>query len=374
MTPERFRDRFPALGAAVYLASCSLGARSAELDAALAAMLAAMAEGGAAWHAFERQAQLARQRFAALIGARPDQIALVPNASAGTYQIASTADLRERRRVVVSRDEFPSVSHVWLAQRARGAEVVHVDGAGYADAVDDRVALVSVPMTTYRDGVRMPVAETAARAHAAGARVFVDAYQALGVEPVDVDALGCDFLVGGSSKYLLGLPGVAFLYVRETAPEDLPPTLTGWFGRVDPFAFDPLRLDFPDIARRFETGTPPVPALYAANAGLELLDRLDPAAVREHVRALVRACTERLVAQGETVRAADGTDRQGAHVALVDPDPAALAASLAQRRVLVSPRGDVVRLAFHYYNTADDVREACDAIASCRKRHPNEVN
>jgi selenocysteine lyase/cysteine desulfurase len=358
MTPAEFRARFPMLAGTAYLASCSLGARSAELDAALAAMLTALAEHGAPWHDFEDQAALARRRFAALIGARPEQIALVPNASVGAYQIASTVDLTVRPGIVVSTDEFPSLSHVWLAQRARGAEVAHVRGADYTGAVDHHTALVSVPMTTYRDSVRMPVAETAALAHEAGARVFVDAYQALGVEPVDVTELGCDFLVGGSAKYLLGLPGTAFLYVRAVGPTDLPPVLTGWFGRVDPFAFDPLRLDFPDHAGRFETGTPPVPALYAANAGLGLLGELDPAAVRAQVRGLVGLAAEQLAAQGETTRVGD-PDRHGAHVALVDSDPTALAAWLAGRHVVVSPRGD-------------DLRWACEEIARYRKERPTE--
>lgn len=371
MTPEEFRAHFPMLERTVYLSSCSLGARSAELDGALSAMLTALSEHGAPWHDFEEQAQLARQGFAELIGADPDQIALVPNASTGAYQVASTVDLRDRPKIVFSRDEFPSLSHVWLAQRARGADVVHVDGADYSPAVDERTALVSVPLTTYRDSVRMPVAEMAASAHAVGARLFVDAYQGLGVQPVRVDELECDFLVGGAAKYLLGLPGLAFLYVREPAPGDLPPTLTGWFGRVDPFAFDPLQLDFPDAARRFETGTPPVPAVYAANAGLGLIGLLDPAAVRAHVRELVRLTVDQLTEQGEKTRTGD-PDRHGAHVALLDPDPGALAGWLADRQVLISPRGDVGRIAFHYYNNAEDVHRVCAQIARYRGRQPNE--
>jgi len=370
MNPAAFRRHFPMLEQTVYLASCSLGARSADLDSALAAMLTTMAEAGAPWHDFEDQVDLARRRFAGLIGAHRDQIALVPSASVGAYQIASTVNTRARPKIVLSRDEFPSLSHVWLAQRGRGVEVVHVDGADYAAAVDRLTALVSVPMTTYRDGVRMPVAETAALAHEAGARVFVDAYQAVGVEPVDVDALGCDFLVAGATKYLLGLPGAAFLYARALEPGDLPPTLTGWFARVDPFAFDPFRLDFPTRARRFETGTPPVPALYAASAGMGLIGQLDPAAVRAHVRGLVELAVALLTEQGEKLRVAGDPDRRGAHVAILDEDPAALAAWLAARHVVISPRGDVGRLAFHYYNTAEDVHAVCAEIARYRRGGP----
>jgi selenocysteine lyase/cysteine desulfurase/tryptophan 2,3-dioxygenase len=345
-------------------------------------MLGAMDRFGLAWGQFEQQVSIARSRFASLIGARPEQIAVLPNASVGAYQVASTIRWDRRPTVVTTAAEFPSVAHVWLAQRPRGAEVLFVPeregsvrAADYLASLDERTGLVSIPLTTYASGARLPAAEIAAAARAAGARSFVDAYQALGVEPVDVAELGCDFLVAGSMKYLLGLPGVAFLYARDGLAGDCPPQLTGWFGRVDPFAFDPFVLDFPEEARRFETGTPAVPALYAANAGLELVGGLDLHAVHAHVRELVASAVERLAAQGERlsippygVRAEHGGAARGAHVAIFDHDPGALAGWLAQRGIVVSPRGQFVRIAFHYYNTDEDLAGVCDAVAEYRAR------
>jgi selenocysteine lyase/cysteine desulfurase len=368
--PAAFRARFPMLTHTTYLASCSLGARSSQLDVAMARMLDTMT-GVAPWPAFEEQSTLARRRFAALVGARADQIAIVPNASVGAYQVASCLDWARRPGVVTSTAEFPSVAHVWLAQRRRGAVVTYAGAptaADYLAAVDRRTALVSVPMVTYRDGVLPPLAEITAAAHAAGARVFVDAYQAVGVLPVDVAELDCDFLVAGASKYLLGLPGVAFLYVRSAGSTDLDPSLTGWFGRVDPFAFDPRGLTFPERASRFETGTPAVPALYAANAGMELVGALDPRAVRAHVSALTDRACRLLREQGESVRTPDDPAARGAHIAVRDADPAALAGWLAGRGTVVSPRGDVVRLAFHHYNSVEDVDEACAQLRAYRGR------
>jgi selenocysteine lyase/cysteine desulfurase len=368
-TPTDFRAEFPMLSRVVHLASCSLGARSAALDSAVGRMLDAMSAGPAAWSEFEQEVQGARQRFAALIGADPDQVAIVPNASVGAYQVASTLMLGCRDRVVTTAEEFPSIAHVWLAQRPRGAQVVFADAGAdpveaYRAAVDQHTALVSVPLVTYKDGRLLPVAEVAALAHARGARVFVDAYQALGVLPVDVDELGCDFLVGGTCKYLLGLPGVAFLYVRDGVAGGLDPALTGWFGRTDPFAFNPRRLDFPATARRFETGIPAVPALYAANAGLDLIAGLDLHVVRRHVTGLIELAMEQLAAQGERVPNAEAA--HGAHFGLADTDPPALAAWLAEHGIAVSPRGSVVRLSFHYFNNEHDVERLCAALRQFR--------
>ena len=374
--PAEFRGRFPALDQTVHLASCSLGARSIDLVDAVTAMLESMGEYGAPWDRFEQETAAARAGFAALIGAQPDQIAVVPNASVGAYQVASTMDWANRPRILTTAAEFPSLAHVWLAQRARGAQPTfvpdHAAGGpadGYLSTLEDqggRVRLVSVPLVTYQNGVRLPVAEVAAAAHAAGARVFVDAYQGVGVLPVDVDALGCDYLVAGTLKYLLGLPGLAFLYARAPHAGDLPPQLTGWFGRVEPFAFDPRQLDFPAGARRFETGTPAVPAAYAANAGLGLIGGLDLNAVHQHVTSLIRRATDLLTEQGERLRLPADPGAGGAHLALLDAEPQALAGWLAEHGVAVAPRGDVVRLSFHYYSNADDVDLACQEIRRYR--------
>lgn len=386
MDQNAFRQRFPDLGTTAYLSSCSLGARSTDLGSALNEMLAEMAAGGGAWHAFEARLESARHRFARLIGARDDQIAVVPNASIGAFQAASGFDWHSNDRIVTCRDEFPSIAQVWLAQRPRGARVTFTndtnDPAGtdntddtdqtdadilhaYSSAIDEHTALVSVPLVDYQHSRRFPVADIAATAHEVGARIFVDAYQALGTQPVDVAALGCDYLVGGTMKYLLGLPGIAFLYCRNGLPDRREPELTGWFGRVDPFAFDPTRLDFPDTARRFETGTPAVPASYAADAGLNLIDQLDLNAVAHHISEIHDYATEQLRAIGG--RVLTPTDH-GAHVSLADPHPDALAAWLAARHVSVSPRGERVRVSIHYYTDEADIDELVRHLTHYRDR------
>ncbi len=365
--PDTFRARFPHLSTTAYLASCSLAARSQDVEFALLRMLDDMTAGDA-WQRFEAATNTAKARFADLIGASPDQVAVLPNASVGAYQAASSLIWANRPALFTTGSEFPSIAHVWLAQRQRGADVRFVDADGYHELIDERVGLVSVPSAAYYDGARADVAAITAAAHASGALVFVDAYQSVGVEPIDVNHLGCDFLVAGAGKYLLGLPGVAFLYVRAPEARAADPTLTGWFGRVDPFAFDPRRLDFAASAARYQTGTPAVPAGYAAAAGLGMVAELDPADIREHVAGLTAYAVDRLTDAGERLRTPPLPAQRGAHVGMVDPVPTALAAWLAERSVIVSPRRDIVRLAFHYFNNRDDVDEFCALLHEYRQR------
>lgn len=374
-SPADFRSHFPALRAgATHLASCSQGALSDALTDRLFEFQHTIRAHGAAWGLWMGMVAEARSRFAALIGADVDEIAVVPSASEGAFQVGSTQGWHQRPRLITTDMEFPSVAHVWLAQQPRGADAGFVpdrDGIvetdDYQALIDERAGLVSVPLVSYRNGLRLPVREVAALAHDHGAKVFVDAYQGLGVEPVDVRELDCDYLVCGGLKYLLGISGVAFLYVRAGVTDDVSPQLTGWFGRKDPYEFDPRNLDYPSHARRFETGTPSIPSVYGAIAGMSMLEQLEPQRVRARITELTRNLQEQLVAAGETVRSPKDDALRGPMVALQDVDPNALDAYLRTHDVIGSPRGDVLRLSFHYYNDESDVEAAVRAVADYRR-------
>lgn len=376
MNPAEFRDRFRGLDKLVHLASCSQGAVSDLLVHELEQYQLSLVEHGADWPTWMEKVQEARRLFAAHIGARIDEVAVVPSASEGAYQAASTRVWTSRPGIVTTDMEFPSVANVWRAQEPRGARVEYVadhdwevDAEDYTALIGHDTGLVSIPLISYRNGLRLPVADVTRVAHQAGARVFVDAYQGLGVEPVEVHALGCDYLVGGCLKYLLGIPGIAFLYVREGLEDDIAPSLTGWFGRIDPFGFDPRTIDHPAHARRFETGTPAVPSAYGAVAGLRMLAEVDVNDVAAHTRRLTGMMHAELVGQGETLRSPRSDTLRGPQVAVHDEQPDRLDAALREHGIAASPRGDVVRLSFHYYNDESDVAAAAKAFAAYRTKH-----
>ncbi|GAB3961853.1 aminotransferase class V-fold PLP-dependent enzyme [Actinoallomurus acanthiterrae] len=354
----------------MHLASCSQGAVSDALADAMKEFQAVMYGPGDPWEPWIRCVDDARRRFAEFIGAHPDEVAILSCASEAAYQVASGFTWSPGDAIVTTDLEFPSVAHVWLAQRTRGAAVRFAPSTegfatveGYDRMIGAGVRLVSVPLISYRHGQRLPVAEIISLAHHRGAQVIVDAYQGLGVERVDVTEIGCDYLIGGALKYLLGIAGIAFLYVRGGLARDRDPELTGWFGRADPFSFDPHGLDYAATARRFEVGTPSVAAAYATVAGLRLLSAVDAAAITAHVSGLTGHLHAELTRLGVRVASPASAESRGPQVAFHDPDPGRLAALLAARGILTSPRGGLLRLAVHYYNDESDVEAVVRALA-----------
>jgi selenocysteine lyase/cysteine desulfurase len=374
LTPAQFRSHFPITEKKVYLASCSQGALSDSLSGALAMFQSTLVEYGNPWDVWVKRVERARVAFAELIGARSTEIAIVSCASEGAFQVASSMRWDGRPGLVTTELEFPSIANVWLAQRSRGAQVQYAsttdglaDADGYARLIDDSCSLVSVPLNTYINGQRLPVREVTDTAHRFGARVIVDAYQGLGIGGVDVNELGCDYLVCGALKYLLGVPGIAFLYVREGLTHAADPSLTGWFGQRDTFGFDVHDLTFADTAKRFQSGSPPVIAAYGALAGLSLLAQTDPDDRRRHIDRLVDRLHTGLLEAGESIGSPHDPALRGPQVAVQDRDPVALAAGLSERGVIASPRSGLLRIAFHYYNSADDVDACLEALAEYRR-------
>jgi selenocysteine lyase/cysteine desulfurase len=370
LTPDQFRARFPVFARRVYVNSCSQGALSTDVEAGLREYLDSWHEHGSPWELWVEKVEELRTAFAASIGADRAEIAVVPSASAGINAIASAMDYSGGRSEVVIGDfEFPTMAQVWLAQQRRGAVIRRARAAGdrleadaYARAVGDRTLIVPATHVCFRNGHRTDIAAVTRLCHDRGALVFLDDYQRTGSGPLDVHALGVDFMVTGCLKYLLAAAGVAFLYVRRDIVERFEPTMTGWFGRVNPFAFSIDELDWPATASRFESGTPPVPNAYAALAALRLLDRIGYDAVGRQVSTLVERYRSAAADRGFVVRTPAERERRGPLVVVQSHDAPALVGRLAARGIVASCRGNGLRVSFHAYNTAEDVDTVIAAL------------
>jgi len=361
--PTDFRGLFPIFDERVYLNSCSQGALGRPVQAALEEFMESWHRQGNPWELWCERMEELRAEFAALINAEPDEVAVTFSASTAVGALASALDWSERPRVVTSDFDFPTMGHVWLAQQARGAEVAFARARGdrlpleaFEAEIDGRTRLVATSHVCYRNGFKTDLAALARLAHAHGAPLLVDAFQSMGAEPLDVRALGVDALVTGTLKYLLGTPGVAFLYVRRELAERLSPTDTGWFGQADPFAYDVHHLDLGPGARRFQSGSPPVPAVYAGLAALRLLRSVGLDAVRDHVRSLADVAIAGLRERGLDVMTPDDPARRGPLVMVRSRDVQRLITRLAERGLLCSTRDGALRVSFHHYNSDADVR------------------
>jgi selenocysteine lyase/cysteine desulfurase len=354
------RSRFPVFQKKIYLNSCSQGALSGAVEAGFQEFLRTWHEHGSPWDLWVQHYETARGVFARLIGAESDEVALVASASAGVNGIASALSFRERNRVVLGEFEFPTMGHIWMGQRPRGAEVVFVAAqndrlalADYQAQIDRRTLIVPMTHICFRNGFRMPVAEIVRMAHEHGALALLDDYQDCGTRPIDVKAMDLDFYVSGTLKYLLGPPGLAFLYVRRSLAESLTPTITGWFGQSNPFAFNEQLLELAPNARRFESGTPPIPSIYGASAGVELLQEIGLCKVADHIEMLAKSLLEG--ARSLRIQVKTPPDSVGPLLVLRAKNADALVQKFAEHDVVLSSRHDGLRISFHAYNTLEDV-------------------
>ena len=367
---RQIRSRFKIFKHKIYLNSCSQGALSDAVQAGLEDFIATWHEQGSPWELWVNQYEAARTAFAQFIHASPDEVAIVTSVSAGINGVASALNFRERKKVVMGDFEFPTMGHVWLGQRIRGAEVQFVAAEGnripaanYEKMVDRETCVVPLTHVCFKNGFRSDVAAITQIAHCAGALVMLDDYQDCGTRPVDVKAMDLDFFVTGTLKYLLGPPGLAFMYVRKEIIPSLFPTVTGWFGQADPFAYDPKLFVLSPTARRFESGSPSVPNVYAGLPGFQLLQEIGMENVSGHIKELAQSLLSS--ASELEIRAKTPADSAGPLVVLQSKDSNLLVQKLAESNIVVSNRHDGLRISFHVYNTMDDVK----AVVEVLKKH-----
>ena len=362
------RSRFPIFQRKIYLNSCSQGALSDAVQTGLEDYIASWHEQGSPWETWVDHYEAARAAFAEFINASPDEVAIVTSASAGINSVASALSFIDRNKVVMGEFEFPTMGHVWLAQRARGADVQFVSAEGnripavnYEKMIDRNTLIVPLTHVCFKNGFRSQVDAVTQMAHQAGALVMLDDYQDCGTRPVDVKAMDLDFYVTGTLKYLLGPPGLAFIYVRKDLISTLQPTVTGWFAQTNPFAFDPQHIDLSPTARRFESGSPSVPNVYAAMPGFQLLQEIGMEDVASHIRKLTQSLLNSALDMG--IRAKTPGDSAGPLVVLQSTDSNLLVQRLAESDIVASNRHDGLRIAFHVYNTLDDVKAVMEVLS-----------
>jgi kynureninase len=364
---ESYRDRFPILEHTTYLINHSLGAMPVGAEEGLLRYAREWRERGVrAWaEGWWETSTAVGDQLGRIVGAAPGTMAMHQNVAVAEAIVLSCFEFEPpRNRIVYGEGEFPSVRYLYQAQHRRGAEVeIVADVAGVLDAIDERTLLVPLSHVLFKTGEIQDVEAIVRHAHEAGALVVLDAYQSAGSVPLDVSSLGVDFAVGGSVKWLCGGPGAGWLYVRPDLAERLEPTFTGWQAHARPFAFEPEQ-DYAEGAARFLTGTPNVPALYAATAGYELIEEVGVERIRERSMQQTALLVELLEAAGFEVLSPPDPDRRGGTVVVRTPEAEAVYRELGAREIICDFRPDAgIRLGPHFFNTDEELRFAAAQIA-----------
>ena len=376
-----FRQEFPILDRTTYLISNSLGAMPRGAARALAEYAETWATRGVrAWaDGWWEMSVSVGDEIAPLLGAPPGSVSMLPNVTiASAVALSALPYAPPRNRIVMVEGEFPSVLYVYESLATRlGARIVTVpspDGRGLSadaeriiEAIDERTALVAISHVLFKSAFVLDVPPIAEKCRRAGALLILDAYQSVGTLPVDVEALGADFLVGGVLKWLCGGPGGAFLYARPDLRGHLAPALTGWMAHPAPFDFESPPMRYRDDAFRFLLGTPDIPALYAAREG----PRIVAAAGIEAIREKSLRQTSRLIALAETrgLRCSTPRDpsRRGGTAAVDFDNSLEVSRELNARDVVVDYRPGVgIRMSPHFYTEDRELETAFEAIDEIR--------
>lgn len=369
------RERFPILKTKTYLASHSLGAVPAAAEESLRtyfrewATEGIMAWDGPWWSMIDRFGD----SVANLLGAPKGTIIPMENVTRGFAAVASsldwtrnTASGKPKNKIILTSLEFITSYPFWQGWAEMvGARVVQVesrdgvtiDSEDILAAIDDETLLIPTSHVYFRSGAVQDLKRLAARVKEVDAYLLGDGYQAAGIIPMDLVAMGVDFYVGGSHKWLCGGPGAGFLYVRADRISELEPKFTGWFGIANPFEYEPTTKFRPsDGIRRFMAGTPSIPGLYAAISGIDTITEVGMEKVRLHSCAM----TAQIIVEADARKLQVKTPRDPAlrsGMVCVDfPDAKQATEFLVKHGIIVDYRPNCgIRISPHFYNSKADL-------------------
>jgi kynureninase len=321
---------------------------------------------------FERLSETAAL-IEALLNAPPGSVALRDSATAAHAAFAAAIAPRPgKARILFTSTDFHSIRYLWGAQVRRGFdvhEIVAGDGGQVSteelvSAIDARAAVVAAALVSPRNGALLDAPAVVRAAHAHDALVVLDAYQAVGVVPIDVQALGVDVLVGGTHKWLGGGDsGLAFMYVRPALAEELEPAYPGWFGSDAQLAFQDAYVPTPG-ARRFQQGTPAVGPIYTARAGLRLTLEIGVDNIRARSLELTARMLDRALTRGLVVRTPRAAEARGGMLCIDAPNAEAIVEQLEGEGIDVDYRpGAGIRVGPHVCHRDDECDRVIDAIA-----------
>ena len=327
------------------------------------------------WPRWAASLRRARSNAAALLHCSTDEIAFIHNTTHGLLCVANSLPWRPGDNILTAAHEFPANVYPWRSLAARGVTTRFVPESNgkfavddFAKQVDGRTRLISISLVQYSTGFRMPVEAISELCKQHGILLCIDAIQGLGAMPVDVSALGCDFLAADGHKWLLSAEGFGIFYVKKSILGELNQSMTGWLGRPEPGDFDDLDQPIVPSAKRFEEGSHCLSMAIALEQSTGLLLEMGEAEIWTRIQDLTGRLAEGLLSAGfELVSSRRSGETSGiVAVRREAMDPKAWVKALEERKIFVAARRGYLRFSPHFYNTADQVDALLDALRDCR--------
>jgi kynureninase len=371
-----WRQEFPIVDTCTYLVSHSLGAMPRRAAAYLQQFADEWSSRGVrAWHeGWWESGRTTGDLLAPILGVPKGSISMHQNVTVAQAIVASCHRYDgPRRRIVMADLEFPSNMYLFEGFRRYGAEIVYVESDDalrtnldrLLEAIDERTAFVPISQVFFKSSYVEKIDAIVEKAHRVGAGVVLDVYQGAGTVPMNLGALGVDFAVGGSVKWLCGGPGAGYLYVRPDLAPTLEPGIAGWAAHARPFDFATGAIDYAGAPERFQSGTPNVPALYSCRAGYEIVGQIGVDAIRAKSLRLTRRIIELAREAGFRINTPEADSERGGAVIIDVPGGEAVTAELIRRGVIVDHRpGAGIRMAPHFYNTLEEIEHAMEVLES----------
>ena len=369
---DAVRDEFPVTRRMVYLDSAHQAPLATSIRAALDDFHAEAQETAGPKPIWLQRVERTRARVAALLAARPDEIAFTKNTSEGLNIAANAVPLQPDDEVLLIDGDHPNNAYAWLNQRRRGVKVRFIrlgsdaeiaTAATFEPHITPRTRVISLSHISFHAGQRHDVASIGRLCRAHGLYLVVDAMQSVGVVPIDVDAMNISVLAAGTHKGLLVPQGLGLLYIRRGLDE-LQPTYLAMSSLANPptdYVARPDDMATRKDAARFETGNLNLPNIQALDAALALIGKVTVPVIERHVQALGDRLLEHLDALRIAVVGPRERSRR-AHIHVLDVPVTPFGDYLGNNQVRVSPERGGIRVSFAMFNTVGDVDRFADIL------------
>lgn len=357
------RKKFPALNQITQLSSCSQSALHVDVKNSINEYVHTWEQDGMNWDTWMKACEEAREKFARMINADPTEVAIVSSVSHAISSILVSLDVKaNKNEAILSKRDFPCIGHATLSQTNYDVKYVETEVDNYIKSITDNTIFTSAPVVSFYDGERLDVKAITDAAHKKGSYFFADAYQAAGQIDLDVKDLNVDFLASGMQKYMLGMPGVAFLYIKKEIADTLTPKITGWFGQSNPFSFNGEEVLYADGARRFDSGTFSMIHGFASSTAMDILFDVGIDNIENYLQDLSTFAIEYCSEAGLDIASPLKPKKKGSNTAIKVANASEVEQKMRERNIIVSARNDVIRIAPHFYNTKEDIESAVDEL------------